>query len=99
MTLHAMASLVAATYAGIALFFLVRFTFHMLAALADRKNKSLGGTLNPRVRYSPSNYSADGWQHLVKSHRNAVYFALMIVVPLLLGGVVWMIMGGFVHIP
>ena len=88
MTRDGVVSLLVAGYVGLALFFLLRFAFHMLAAAADRKDKSIAGTVNPFTRYRPSNYSSQGWQHLVRSRRNAICFALMIGVPLLLKGIV-----------
>ena len=80
-------SVLATAYVGLSLYFLARFFCHMMAAAADRKNKSILGTVDPFARYSKENYSAEGWQHLVKSHTNALYFFLMIGVPILLKGI------------
>jgi hypothetical protein len=51
--------ILAAAYLGLAGFFLARFLFYMLSAAADRRDKSILGTIDPFTRYSKANYSAD----------------------------------------
>ena len=62
----------------LAVFFLVRGAWHMIQAGDDRKDKSLLGMWYS-IRWSKSNYSREGWHHLVKGYKNGGYFALMVI--------------------
>jgi hypothetical protein len=59
---------------------------HMGQAWADRKDKSLLG-MSYFTRWSKSNYSPEGWQHLVKGYKNWGCFALMVIALMLVQAV------------